>query len=222
MKIAAISDTHGKHEKLEMLPADVLICAGDFTNLGRTSEIISFNHWLGKIKYLYPSGIIVIPGNHDKMFETNPGVAKELITNAKVLIDEEGEVGNGLAIWGSPASPTFGYDWAFNYDTEETPVEERKGRSIIPIWEQIPFVDILVTHGPPKGILDRVSFDGSNVGCPHLKERFQRISPGIHIFGHIHCNDRIAFDGKTIFVNAAICDDYHNVKYNQPVIVELL
>jgi Icc-related predicted phosphoesterase len=219
MKIAAISDTHAKHSQLEMLPADILICAGDFTNLGTISEIVSFNNWLGKIQHLYPKGIFVVPGNHDIMFEDDPNIAISLITHAKVLINEEAWVKHFI-LWGSPVTPTFGYGWAFNYDSGD---HIGKGRPIEPIWDQISAnTDILITHGPPKGILDKVSFDGRVVGCEHLLKRVEEINPTVHIFGHIHANNRIAFNGNTIFCNASICDDQHQIKYKNPVIIELV
>ena len=67
-------------------------------------------------------------------------------------------------------------------------------------------IDIMVTHGPPLGILDLVSpiypFDENGkyiinhediithsdkiVGCEGLREFVFKIKPTTHIFGHIH------------------------------------
>jgi hypothetical protein len=42
----------------------------------------------------------------------------------------------------------------------------------------------MMTHGPPKSILDKCR-DGS-VGCPKLLYAVSRARPLIHCFGHIH------------------------------------
>ncbi|CAG8727539.1 8579_t:CDS:1, partial [Funneliformis mosseae] len=53
-------------------------------------------------------------------------------------------------------------------------------------WEQIPpTTHILMTHGPPYGILDE-TFHGTNAGCNDLLERIEKIKPYVHVFGHIH------------------------------------
>lgn len=48
-----------------------------------------------------------------------------------------------------------------------------------------PAVDILMTHGPPKYILDGVA-GGNNGGCEHLRRAVRRGKPRLHYFGHIH------------------------------------
>jgi hypothetical protein len=45
-------------------------------------------------------------------------------------------------------------------------------------------VDIVMTHGPPKGVLDVV--DGENEGCDMLLKAVGRARPLMHCFGHIH------------------------------------
>jgi len=46
-------------------------------------------------------------------------------------------------------------------------------------------LDILITHGPPLGILDRTR-KKVNVGCPILYRKVLEVAPRIHLFGHIH------------------------------------
>jgi Icc-related predicted phosphoesterase len=63
-------------------------------------------------------------------------------------------------------------------------------------------VDLLVTHSPPLGILDKTSKDKS-VGSPALRKRVAQIKPKLHIFGHIHeSHGRVAIEGTT-FMNVA-------------------
>ena len=82
---------------------------------------------------------------------------------------------DGIKIYGSPWTPFF-YNWAFNL---------RRGQQIASKWAAIPDdTDILITHGPPYGVLDSAS-DGS-VGCKDLLDRIEIVKPQYHIFGHIH------------------------------------
>jgi hypothetical protein len=43
----------------------------------------------------------------------------------------------------------------------------------------------MMTHGPPRHILDVARRDGS-VGCEHLLRAARRCKPRLHCFGHIH------------------------------------
>lgn len=45
--------------------------------------------------------------------------------------------------------------------------------------------DVAITHGPPKGIMDR-SHSGERAGCPDLFAATARARPRMHCFGHIH------------------------------------
>ena len=65
--------------------------------------------------------------------------------------------------------------------------------------------DVLVTHAPPYGILDR---DGSILyGSRELLEKVRAIRPRLHLFGHIHKSHGTTSDGVTVFSNAAIMDE---------------
>lgn len=48
-----------------------------------------------------------------------------------------------------------------------------------------PDIDIIMTHGPPKGVRDETGTD-ENVGCEHLLRAARRCRPRLHCFGHIH------------------------------------
>lgn len=45
------------------------------------------------------------------------------------------------------------------------------------------YLDILITHGPPKLHLDKRDFH--RAGCPHLAVEVARLRPRLHVFGHI-------------------------------------
>lgn len=46
-------------------------------------------------------------------------------------------------------------------------------------------VDVMMTHGPPMGILDETN-TREHVGCEHLLRAARRCKPQLHCFGHIH------------------------------------
>ena len=48
-----------------------------------------------------------------------------------------------------------------------------------------PNIDVMMTHGPPMGILDTTT-TGVHVGCDHLLRAARRAKPQLHCFGHIH------------------------------------
>lgn len=66
--------------------------------------------------------------------------------------------------------------------------------------------DVVVTHGPAYGILDH-DLRGRNHGCADLRKRLEAIQPRLHVCGHIHSGRGTAKLGRTVMVNAAICDD---------------
>jgi Icc-related predicted phosphoesterase len=205
VKVVLTSDTHGFHDAIDVPDGDLLIVAGDFTKRGRREEIAAFDRWLRARPHRHK---VVIAGNHDFGMQDLPD-RRGLITGATYLEDELVEIG-GVRIWGSPWQPRF-FDWAFNLD---------RGEPLRRVWAKIPDgIDILVTHGPPRGILD-VTDRGEAVGCDDLREAVFRVRPKLHVFGHIHeaYGERMV-DGVR-FVNACAC----TVRYapTQPPIVVTL
>jgi Icc-related predicted phosphoesterase len=70
-------------------------------------------------------------------------------------------------------------------------------------------LDILITHGPPKGILDEVGRGGDieNTGSSSLLECVMRAKPKFHIFGHIHEHGcEIKKENEITFINACVLD----------------
>ena len=86
-------------------------------------------------------------------------------------------------------------------------------------WEKLhKGIDILVTHGPPKGVLDRCD-DGYRAGCQHLMNKVNEIKPDIHVFGHIHEDGGKVEDcDDTMFINASVLDLQYNKSNNGHVI----
>jgi len=54
-------------------------------------------------------------------------------------------------------------------------------------WARIPEGwDILITHGPPFGILDAVPGSNGHEGCPEHLEAVIEARPRLHVFGRVH------------------------------------
>jgi predicted phosphodiesterase len=211
MRIVCISDTHLVHRGAEFpIPnGDLLIHAGDATYSGTQDEIREFNEWFAALPH---ANKIFVAGNHDWGFQLYPDQSRaQLAPDIIYLEDSETKIGN-LRFYGSPWQPQFGL-WAFNLE-RGSPLRER--------WQRIPSgVDILITHGPPYGVLDG-TLDGRHVGCRDLlSEITTRIKPRLHVFGHIHEGyGRHDQEGIT-FINACNVDVQYRLAH-APVVVDFL
>jgi Icc-related predicted phosphoesterase len=224
-KICIISDTHGMHDAVRVPSCDILIHCGDCTNDIGQKSLREFLIWFEDQDA--PSKIL-IAGNHDGAFEKWPDQAramvKEFAPSVNYLQDSECNI-QGLTFWGSPVTPEF-FNWHFN---------RNRGEDIKKHWDLIPNnIDVLITHGPPLGFLDKsknVNRDtgrmyDDHLGCRDLKEAMYRVRPLLHCFGHIHGSggrqfDYIDDDGyKTMVVNASICNERYKPR-NPPMIVNL-
>lgn len=199
MKIALMSDTHLMHlkYKIRMPAADMVIHSGDATFEGKLNEIAAFADWFKKTPYQYK---VFVAGNHDWLFQKNRSLAQSMLGDSVVYLQDSMVEIEGLKIYGAPWQPEF-CNWAFNL-TRGHPLREK--------WNKIPNdVDIVVTHGPPLGVLD-LNQDGEHVGCGDLKQVLEkRVKPRLHVFGHIHNSYGVVAQGRTMFANAAICgEDY--------------
>lgn len=206
MKIVCISDTHEKHRQVKLPAGDILIHAGDYTWVGDPGPTLDFLEWFEAQPFEHK---ITVCGNHDFYFEDKNNLSVLRGRKCHFLMNESVRIGSNLNVWGSPFTPRF-MDWAFMAGPEK----------IAAIWAGIPEgLDILITHGPPFGILDRTA-RGDRVGCPELLKAVQVKKPKIHVFGHIHEGYGIVERGGTIFINASLCDEMYSLA-NEPAVVEL-
>lgn len=201
MKIWHISDTHGFHNLLTIPQGiDMVIHSGDCSNprdpYTNEPEVRDFIHWYKQLPIQHK---IFVPGNHDTSIE------KKLVTrndfqdyNIVYLEDDLVEVG-GLMIYGNPYTPMFG-NWSFMKDRVKL---DRYWVHAIPAY-----VDILVTHGPPKGILDK-SYDRNNYmeccGDKSLLNKVLQVQPAYHLFGHIHNHKDLINAGMQ---KLSVCDTW--------------
>lgn len=209
MKLVLISDTHEKHGKLTVPDGDVLVHAGDLTYRGDFYATLEAAQWLRSLPHKHK---IVIAGNHDYLFEKKNKEARGLMDGLHYL-ENESVVIEGIKFYGSPVQPRF-YDWAFNVD---------RGPAIRAYWDRIPEdTDVLITHGPPRGVLDQAAphRNSEHVGCDDLFEAVLRIKPKVHVFGHIHGGYGYRRILDTQFYNASVVDEAYNVR-NEPWEVEI-
>lgn len=211
MRVVAISDTHCLHP--EVPDGDLLIHAGDFTLSGDQKETEAAIRWFGSLPHPIK---IAIAGNHDWWFyHAGPIVSQEFIdehSSSEIVYLQDSPVllENGLVVYGSPWQPWF-YDWAFN---------AHRGPDIRQYWDRIPSCDILVTHGPPANILDRVGRD--HVGCADLADTIARVKPRVHIFGHIHCGYGHVTHNGTDYYNASMVNEiYKLTPRQQPFVFDI-
>jgi len=205
-RLLVLSDTHGMAFSPADKPlqrADVAIHCGDLTD---GSQLEEFRTTLQLLKDLDAPLKLVIAGNHDfsmdidafeqKLAETTPRLDPELVAKAygapgeaRQQFEEARDSGitfldegmhhftlqNGalLTVYASPFTPAFGA-WGFQYHPDRGHnFSIEKG------------VDVVITHGPPKGIMDFTS-GRERAGCPDLFSAVARARPRLHCFGHIH------------------------------------
>ena len=212
MRLVCISDTHGDHETVELPAGDVLVHAGDVTAHGTELDWLRFVEWLGGRDFAHR---LFVAGNHDRFAEAFPERAARLAREAGVvLLGDSGCRIDGVSFWGSPITPRF-LDWSFMRDP---------GPDIERHWAMIPpGTDVLVTHGPPLGILDEVGRPqgaSEHVGCPALARRVDELRPALHLFGHIHeAHGALERDGVR-YVNVSTMDSAYRIA-NAPVVVDV-
>lgn len=198
MRILHISDTHSKHYLLKNLPkADIIIHSGDTSFVGSESEVLDFLNWFCDLDYPHK---IFVAGNHDDCLYD--GQIEGLPDNLYYLCHSGIEI-EGVRFWGVPL---FMGDSFKEGRTEQ-------------IMAQIPEnTDVLISHGPPYGILD---FDDNiNYGCQNLLKAVELVKPQYHLFGHIHANHGIQKIGQTTFVNSAIMNEMYEF-VNKPKLFEI-
>lgn len=230
-RIWAISDTHCRHEEL-LVPEniDIVIHAGDESNTQTPSinkeQALDFLKWFSALNIEHK---IFVPGNHSTAIESGL-ITSDYIRSLGIIHTIHGTViVDNLKIFLSAYTPSFGQGWAFNKDRDK----------LDRYWSTIDSdTDIVVTHGPPRGVLDAT--DGRYTdprwneryyklcGCTSLLSHMKRVQPKYHIFGHIHTEEMCPNSGtrtingiKTVFVNASVVDLRRYEIVNNGIILEI-
>jgi len=210
MNIWHISDTHTFHDML-YVPKDIdmVIFSGDSSNpydpYHNEIEVRAFIDWYSKLPIKHK---IFVAGNHDTSIEKGFVKVREFTEKGIIYLENDSVEIEGFKIWGSPCTPRFG-NWAFMKAREK----------IDRLWQHIPDdTDILIVHGPPKGILDH-SYSPEHVyercGCSALRKHVLfRVKPKLMCFGHIHNTKDVINQGilslsgyETLFSNGSVVED---------------
>ena len=210
LKIWHISDTHTFHGHLKVpKDVDMVIFSGDCSNprefYKNEQEVRNFITWFATLPIKYK---IFVAGNHDVSIEAGYITEDNFKQTGIIYLENESVNIGGFKIWGSPVTPSFGLGWAFN----------KRRDKLHELWSSIPDdTDIIISHGPPKGILD-LSYNMKNdlemCGCEALRKRCLKIQPKLVCFGHIHSMEGIVnagylkqADHDTIYSNGSVVLD---------------
>jgi Icc-related predicted phosphoesterase len=218
MKIWHISDTHAMHGWLQVpTDVDMVIHSGDCSNPSNPylnePEVRNFIEWYASLPIKHK---IFVAGNHDTSIEKRLVRSSDFTDAGIIYLENDFDQIEGLVIWGTPITPTFGTGWAWNRDRSK----------MDKLWKSIPEnTDIVISHGPPKGVLD-LSYDRANnlefCGCNAMKKNMLRLQPKAVLFGHIHNFQDITNSGimkvhgcNTIFSNGSCAQDgkFFNMNY---------
>lgn len=173
MKLLLFSDIHCNEAKCKLLiekstKADIVIGAGDFGSFRR--GIKSTINLLREIK----KPAIVVPGNSESYDELEDACR---VWPDAVVLHGNGVSINGLDFFGIgggiPVTP-FG-SWSYDFSEDEA-------RQLL---VSCPKHGILVTHSPPRGVLD-ISSSGKNLGSVAIREVVLTKKPILVVCGHIH------------------------------------
>lgn len=223
MKVLPISDIHNSFQILDYITDrewdfDVLLIVGDLFEgrqikrpEGLISELKTFQRWIDK-------PIIMIQGNHDFWTHT----IFDDVPNIHVLHNSGIELG-GKTFYGIPQTPRF-FDWNHMIDDESEIANQ------IFIDDLPDNLDVLLSHGPPKGYGDNLNQakygkdKDSHLGCYSLLHGIYKRKPK-HVFcGHIHTGDRVSkMDNGTMVYNVSCLDeDYEFLGFNPaPEVIEI-
>jgi Icc-related predicted phosphoesterase len=190
MNLLLFSDLHCDADRAQALvrrsrEVDVVVGAGDLGNVRRgLVQTVAILKAIDK-----PT--VLVAGNNETY--------DELVEAAKawpsaIVLHGSGTQLKGVEFFGLgggvPITP-FG-DWSFDLS------EEDAGK----LLEGCPQGGVLVSHSPPRGILD-VSSAGKSLGSSAVRQAIERCQPRLVVCGHIHaCGGQTAAIGATIVVNA--------------------
>ncbi len=199
---------------LKIPDGDVLIHAGDFTDWGALYDVVDISEWFNAQPHECK---ILIAGNHDICFQSKPEMSKAALRRSCHYLENQELIFDGVKFFGSPYTPPFAGAFQMN------PSLKLEGEEY---WDIIPDdTDVLITHGPPEGILDttigfgqtyRIDEDVEHCGCPILLNRVVKIKPKLHVFGHVHEAYGVKKAYGCTFVNAASGFDH-----NKPIVVDI-
>lgn len=212
MRVAAVSDQHGKLS--HSIPDDVdgLIVNGDFVPMYSSAEdhrpvqetdwlCRKYKRWLRKqIKRAGLKFVFISFGNHD-LFALYPDCLERFLEAMQELEDETGcivevMVPDPTGVKGDPVPHCIYEGVKFAFYPYTPTIQDRNWafsmrRSSPSVNHAVACIehdtDVLVTHGPPYGTLDLASSTiNGHVGCVPLFHRIAEVGPQVVLSGHVH------------------------------------
>jgi hypothetical protein len=219
VRMVCLSDTHFRHQDIQIPEGDLLVHAGDFTHLGTEQEVIRFGRWLRGLPHPIK---IVVSGEHDRFCYENPEKTRTHLGPEVIYLQDQGCEVYGLKIWGSPWHPSAGVR-PFGLP--------RLGEQLRNVWRQIPpETDVLVTHIPSYGLLDSKNpprlLNGVVVqriptpGCELLGRAMSGTRIMVHVFGHIHEGHGDFIHRGRLLLNASLCGEAYRLTHG-PTVVDI-
>lgn len=215
LAVVAVSDTHTLFGRIKLPKGDLLIHAGDACSYGNEQEFRTFACQFREAPFKYR---IFVAGNHDRFVESNRHDAIEMLGKDVIYLQDEQCSIEGYNIYGSPWVPAF-CNWAFNADERQLEL----AADAVPEG-----LDILVTHGPPYGLMDdglRFGYLHTHIGSQPLARKLLKLhekdeSPYLHIFGHNHCGYGVALDNGVLVANVAQVNEEYKLVH-PPIVFNL-
>ena len=184
LRIVHFSDTHNrlvprqkKGGSLSLPAGDIFIHSGNFSLTGSAEDYAQFNNWLESVSDLYPYRIVVLGSKDVKETGTRWDKAKAMLSNATHVLCHEACVVRGLKV--------YGCSWHWGVKSNGTIRSGAPGGTSLR-YDEIPAgIDVLITHGPSFGVLDKVGGAKEHWGSRELTDHLKRVEPLLHLHGHV-------------------------------------
>lgn len=171
--ILLLSDTHGRHRRIDVPGhVDIVIHCGDICSDGNMDEISDFFLWYSGLQIAHK---VFVHGNHDWPFEIDPEYGRALVPENVRWPGSRAVTLNGVKL---KALDPF----ALHQDVDK-------------------YVDILISHYPPLGILD------GGFGSAEVRDYALQAAPRYCVFGHYHAGYGCMDYQNIRFINASLYNE---------------
>lgn len=186
MRITFITDLHGCHEYLPLLPsADLLLIGGDLTQFGSAEDV---SDMLNKLRQQNKS-LLAVLGNLD------PPRAEEKLRQENCLLTLSPVTFAHLRLAGLGGANITPFQTPYEWRDEEMDV---KLKEAFPAAGQL---DLLVSHAPPLRSGADLLGNGVYAGSNAVAQTARRLQLPMVLCGHIHEADGIFDLHGTMVVN---------------------
>jgi Icc-related predicted phosphoesterase len=190
MRLLLFSDLHADADAARRLvgqanSADVVIGAGDFGNARRQIDVCI------EVLRAIDRPTILVPGNNETLEELTTACrhwpAVHVLHGSGVSVADVTFFGIGGGVPVKPFGP-----WSYDFTEEQAAL----------MLAGCPARCVLISHSPPKGILDESSA-GKSLGSTAVRDAVLKKHPLLVVCGHIHASaGRQAMLGASPVVNA--------------------